>query len=1090
MLWGLDNDTSYRVRVRAVSRVGSSPGMSVRSAWAVSGPESPTVEFAVADVSGVRLVRGGGNRVYRTVHLVHADDPRRDFAGRPMGVMIHAGPSKGRPVDCVSGAVVPVGLVEGGPLFESCETDGEGMLRLSYVPSVVVGNDEVGKDFFSLYADLDEDGVYDAGESPLVPIPGNVQVARRINLVALGDSYSAGQQGNLGDITDAGTRLNDKCSRWDVAYPYLLRGSRGYAADKWESFACSGAITLNIHDPSGNSETNRPAPSLVVGDEPRQAVGLATVRGRLYGESPSRSVDMVTLTIGGNDLGFAAVFKACYLLGCGLDGQAIGTAKLEVDLPKVLAEVKRKTSHRRHPNRAIMELIAEPPSAHAAIFLLGYPNLLPPLSRDLDDCRAWKIERVLESTDVGSTDLGVIVDQTLATLKGLRFVVYAAGGGAGRALTAADFLAEFGEDNTTAGVVVDVVATVGVGIAVGLITAPLVGPVGAAVLGIAAAGVLAKDFAEAKARISGDEHRFLLATAQALNGVLRDAAWDAGVHFVSVAEEFDGHYVCGHPDDPGAPWVHGLVGTGEAEVSGATLHPNRAGHRATASILHDFVAQVTERALNRGAVLNRAGVPVAPVVSRPPRSGVVGAAEGSRAAGAAGQGPADGRAVEAPPPVSDRVLLARAVAPSVCGWLAPGDVVELVASGFAAGSVVGFAVAGASVLDPAASPLRVVEGLSIPAATADAEGRVSVHWTVPQAPPAATDPLPRWYVIKATGTGADGEASVLYVARPLVAYPAAAPCAADDAASTTLGRAVRVAVLANDTAPAGGSLDRSSVWVQKATGGVFSVDGASGAVTFTPDAGFAGTVATHYWVYDGWGLGVRGALSVTVDAGCTITAAGGAVEVVGTEGDDVICVAAPEDPTALHVIDARGGDDVILAGAGVDRIDAGEGDDVVYGRGGDDVIAGGPGFDAIHGGDGFDTVYSTDLVDRIVDDAGGYELILAAPAPAARGAPTPGDDAAHVAAGGAVLVDVLGNDYDSGGNLLAASLRITRAPAQGAAAVVGDSVGEIGVLYTAGDAAGVDTFTYEVCDTLNACATAEVTVTVGTARCTIVGTEG
>ena len=45
------------------------------------------------------------------------------------------------------------------------------------------------------------------------------------------------------------------------------------------------------------------------------------------------------------------------------------------------------------------------------------------------------------------------------------------------------------------------------------------------------------------------------------------------------------------------------------------------------------------------------------------------------------------------------------------------------------------------------------------------------------------------------------------------------------------------------------------------------------------------------------------------------------------------------------------------------------------------------------------------------------------------------------------------------------------------------------VEYTAPDADGTDSFTYEVCDRLGACATAQVTVTVGTTGCTIVGTD-
>ena len=84
---------------------------------------------------------------------------------------------------------------------------------------------------------------------------------------------------------------------------------------------------------------------------------------------------------------------------------------------------------------------------------------------------------------------------------------------------------------------------------------------------------------------------------------------------------------------------------------------------------------------------------------------------------------------------------------------------------------------------------------------------------------------------------------------------------------------------------------------------------------------------------------------------------------------------------------------------------------------------------------------------------------------------------------------VLGNDFDPNGNLVEGSLRITRTPAAGAAALAASRSGDLVIRYTAGPAAGADSFTHEVCDTLGACATAEVTVTVGTGHCTILGTD-
>jgi lysophospholipase L1-like esterase len=88
--------------------------------------------------------------------------------------------------------------------------------------------------------------------------------------VALGDSYSAG--------TGTGSYLPDgtSCLRSVYAYPSLLASSKGYALDLR---ACSGATTADV-----------------------SAVQLSAVDG---------TAAHVSLTVGGNDAGFAAVLTEC-----------------------------------------------------------------------------------------------------------------------------------------------------------------------------------------------------------------------------------------------------------------------------------------------------------------------------------------------------------------------------------------------------------------------------------------------------------------------------------------------------------------------------------------------------------------------------------------------------------------------------------------------------------------------------------------------------------------------------------------------------------------------------------------------------------
>ena len=302
-----------------------------------------------------------------------------------------------------------------------------------------------------------------------------------------------------------------------------------------------------------------------------------------------------------------------------------------------------------------------------------------------------------------------------------------------------------------------------------------------------------------------------------------------------------------------------------------------------------------------------------------------------------------------------------------------GERLELTAEDFAPNSVVKIVVVGVTLLGTAV-PL-----IYLPSVTADAEGRIKTIWMIPDTAgqlEGSESSAPRAYLVLAGGSDAAGGNFVANMFIPLVAYPNSVPCALSDSVVTSLGRSVQIAVLANDIAPEGGTLDPASVEVDPAFGGEFVVNAADGSLTFTPDPGFTGTATSHYWLTDGWGVNLRGEIGVTVNAGCTITGTAGVADIVGTDGNDVICVPDPDDYGSFHVIEAKGGDDVILGGRGVEWVYGGPGQDEVHTRGGNDVIDAGPGIDDIYSGGGFDTIHSTDTADIIHDDPDGYELLI------------------------------------------------------------------------------------------------------------------
>ena len=1084
-LWGLADGTGYDVRVRSVRQVTPLAGggeVTVRSAW-LDGGGVPG-EFRVREDRGPRSARSG-TRVSRSVVLEYAGDAGSPFAYKDLVVEVRSGPGAGASVRCrVRSLAALSGLHDSlGP----CRTDSGGGLIPVYTAGSFGRGDAAREDELRVFADSNGDGVWQDGE-PFADLAA-VQFSHEARLVALGDSYSAGENGQFradggfGAGADGGYYLTDNpaafdCHRWNIAYARLLPSLESSKYGDVETYACTGAISLNIFHPDDSDydglhdtvgaparppgrpptdpaagetiKTNRPSPAAEPYVWPPPADGQdddwEPRQGRSLRDANIRqAVDMVTLTIGGNDLGFAEVIKSCYLGGCAPDLQSQELTDELSALGDTLAEV-------------LAEVKAAAP--RAAVFVMGYPYLVPYSDSDYDRylqtnpnlrgvflfneperCDSLRIAPLLEAVDVPLID----EDSAVSLIDSLARVPDLASG--------------------------------------------IDGLYGPGLFGRGGSSGAVMDTANLSLKIDIVEKWSLKGAADRLNNMIESSARQVGIHFVDVSGAFRGHDQCGSD-----PWLNGLVvdeqSSEQLPLSGRSFHPNAAGHEQYAAVLLDFIAAALEEP---SAVVNAAGLPVNPAPELPSSSQQAKASRGAAVSSdAAGSGARSGGAepsgessgVEL---VQNTLLWPRRVSPAGarCGnFLAPGDGVVLSAEGFAPGSSVTF-VAVAATVSGAALP-----AVAVPAATADAAGRIEAAWTVPAVLAGEDSVTPRAYLFKAVGTEASSAALAAFTPGPLVAYPGTAPCAVDDSAATTIGSPVRVAVLANDTAAAGGTLDPASVTVAGVHGGEFAVHSSDGSLMFTPAEGFVGTVTARYRVADNWGMPVSASVTVSVDAGCTITGTSGVTNIVGTDGADVICVPDPKDRSAFHIIDAKAGDDTIIGGDGVEWIHAGAGTDTIYGRGGDDEITGGADIDTIYGGAGFDTIFSLDLDDSILDDADGYELLVTEPSSPAHAASVASDDAAHTAPGETLEVSVLDNDHDPNDNLVEGSLAITVPPTAGTAQVAVSATGELVVRYVAGDSDGADSLSYQVCDTLGACDSAEVTVTVGTSGCTIVGTDG
>jgi lysophospholipase L1-like esterase len=141
-----------------------------------------------------------------------------------------------------------------------------------------------------------------------------------VSYIALGDSYSSGE-GN--------GPFDGRCHRAassDAAYPKILPGLVGYVGAP-EFRACTGAKTADIW--------NRPQPG-----KPGQLAQVEYVDG---------SDRLATITIGGNDLGFAPVLARCLLpFDCSRSNAAAAVNQRLGTIRADLANVYRRIRSRMH----------------------------------------------------------------------------------------------------------------------------------------------------------------------------------------------------------------------------------------------------------------------------------------------------------------------------------------------------------------------------------------------------------------------------------------------------------------------------------------------------------------------------------------------------------------------------------------------------------------------------------------------------------------------------------------------------------------------------------------------------------------------
>ncbi|MFF7469015.1 GDSL-type esterase/lipase family protein [Streptomyces sp. NPDC008092] len=172
--------------------------------------------------------------------------------------------------------------------------------------------------------------------------------------VALGDSYTSGP-----GIPDQ-TGKPAGCDRSSRNYPALVAKRLGVKAADFRDMSCSGATTTDLTAPQSTDDGTNPAQLSVL----------------------DRRTRLVTLGIGGNDIGFSSMITKCVTAGA--------LYKAAAQLASVPDQAPCKGSYqsggtdtvtekidatRQRLDRALREVHERAPQAR--VYVVGYPSILP-----------------------------------------------------------------------------------------------------------------------------------------------------------------------------------------------------------------------------------------------------------------------------------------------------------------------------------------------------------------------------------------------------------------------------------------------------------------------------------------------------------------------------------------------------------------------------------------------------------------------------------------------------------------------------------------------------------------------------------------
>jgi lysophospholipase L1-like esterase len=248
---------------------------------------------------------------------------------------------------------------------------------------------------FGYYPSFDEDGVRlnflaglnDWSATWVTITAGGFNPPARLDYLALGDSYSSGEGDTEvnqvtkqkyylpnTDIEGTDTSPEEKCHISTRSYPFVLKDAMKIPAYSMKSIACSGAVGAKDYAQSNDGYDGQNGRLGVLGnpqtiDQYKAAALNEHIPGRNQQIEFVRKYrpKAITLTAGGNDVGFAEIAAACAIpmpRGCDYARTDRGKAKLGSAIAQQYAAMTELY-------RKLQEV-----SPETKIYVLGYPQFL------------------------------------------------------------------------------------------------------------------------------------------------------------------------------------------------------------------------------------------------------------------------------------------------------------------------------------------------------------------------------------------------------------------------------------------------------------------------------------------------------------------------------------------------------------------------------------------------------------------------------------------------------------------------------------------------------------------------------------------